>query len=278
MDALRHWAALGRRRLPLRPRDHARPRPRRRLRRPMRRCCRRSPRTRCSSRLKLIAEPWDVGPGRLPGRQLPAAVRRVERPLPRRASAASGAATPASLPELAGRLLGSADLLRPRRPRPLGERQLRRRARRLHARRPRHLRPQAQRGQRRGKPRRPRRRTLGQPRRRRAERRPAGCARLRQRQRRNLLATLLPRPGHADAADGRRGRPQPGRQQQRLLPGQPDKLVPLGWYRGRRGGVPGLRRPPDRAAPPPPGPAPAPLPARQRARSGRPQGRDLARP
>ena len=33
-------------------------------------------------RVKLIAEPWDVGDGRLPGRQLPAPVVGVERPLP----------------------------------------------------------------------------------------------------------------------------------------------------------------------------------------------------
>ena len=35
------------------------------------------------SQVKLIAEPWDVGRGRLPGRQLPAPVVRVERPVPR---------------------------------------------------------------------------------------------------------------------------------------------------------------------------------------------------
>ena len=33
--------------------------------------------------MKLIAEPWDVGRRRLPGRQLPAAVDRVERQVPR---------------------------------------------------------------------------------------------------------------------------------------------------------------------------------------------------
>ena len=36
------------------------------------------------SQVKLIAEPWDVGPGRLPGRQLPGPVVGVERDLPRR--------------------------------------------------------------------------------------------------------------------------------------------------------------------------------------------------
>ena len=35
------------------------------------------------SQVKLIAEPWDVGPGRLPGRQLPGPVDRVERQVPR---------------------------------------------------------------------------------------------------------------------------------------------------------------------------------------------------
>ena len=35
------------------------------------------------SQVKLIAEPWDVGAGRLPGRQLPRAVDRVERQVPR---------------------------------------------------------------------------------------------------------------------------------------------------------------------------------------------------
>ena len=35
------------------------------------------------SQVKLIAEPWDVGRGRLPGRQLPGALDRVERDVPR---------------------------------------------------------------------------------------------------------------------------------------------------------------------------------------------------
>ena len=35
------------------------------------------------SQVKLIAEPWDVGPGRLPGRQLPDPLVGVERHLPR---------------------------------------------------------------------------------------------------------------------------------------------------------------------------------------------------
>ena len=43
---------------------------------------------------------------------------------------------------------------------------------------------------------------------------------LRERQKRNLLATLLPVAGRADAARRRRDGPHPARQQQRLLPGQ----------------------------------------------------------
>ena len=38
------------------------------------------------SRVKLIAEPWDVGIGRLPGGPLPGALARVERQVPRRAA------------------------------------------------------------------------------------------------------------------------------------------------------------------------------------------------
>ena len=39
------------------------------------------------SQVKLIAEPWDVGPGRLPGRELPGRMGRVERQVPRRRAA-----------------------------------------------------------------------------------------------------------------------------------------------------------------------------------------------
>ena len=56
---------------------------------------------------------------------------------------------------------------------------------------------------------------------------------IRGRQRRNFLATLLALAGHPDAARRRRDRPHAGRQQQRLLPGQRDLVVRLG-ARGRR--------------------------------------------
>ena len=62
MDSLRLLGrGISRRRLPLRPRHHARPR------RPPSTATRRSSppcgRTRCSANVKLIAEPWDIGPG-----------------------------------------------------------------------------------------------------------------------------------------------------------------------------------------------------------------------
>ena len=67
---------------------------------------------------------------------------------------------------------------------------------------------------------------------------------LRRRQRRNLLATLLLSQGVPDAPRRRRARPHPGRQQQRLLPGQRGLLVRLG---GRRHGPAGVHPPADRA-------------------------------
>ena len=50
------------------------------------------------------------------------------------------------------------------------------------------------------------------------------CSALRARQQRNFIATLMLSPGRADAAARRRDGPHPARQQQRLLPGQPDRL------------------------------------------------------
>ena len=50
---------------------------------------------------------------------------------------------------------------------------------------------------------------------------------LRERQKRNLLATPMFVPGRAHAGGGRRDGPHPGGQQQRLLPGQRDLLARL---------------------------------------------------
>ena len=56
-------------------------------------------------------------------------------------------------------------------------------------------------------------------------------------------------PGHADAARRRRARPHPGRQQQRLVPGQRDLLVRLGADEPGAGRAARVHAPADRAAP-----------------------------
>ena len=142
-----------RRRLPLRPRHRARPRIR--PVRPERRLLRRRPPGPGPAARQADRRAVGSRPQRLPGRQLPARLGRVERPLPRHHALASGRATRASCRRFAA---GPARLrrpLRPSRPQAVGERQLRHRPRRLHPRRPVVLQRQAQRGQRRGQPRRP---------------------------------------------------------------------------------------------------------------------------
>ena len=102
------------------------------------------------SRVKLIAEPWDVGEG---GYQVGnfRAVDRVERPLPRH-----HAGLLARRPHRGGRRrLPAHRVQRPvpvRRPPALCQHQLRHLPRRLHPERPGQLQRQAQRGQRRGQP------------------------------------------------------------------------------------------------------------------------------
>ena len=91
------------------------------------------------SQVKLIAEPWDVGPGRLPGRQLPGAVVGVER----RSTATSMRDFWRGRGQRRGVRVALHRLERPlpgRRPRPVRLDQLHHRARRLHAARPRLLR------------------------------------------------------------------------------------------------------------------------------------------
>jgi isoamylase len=78
--------------------------------------------------VKLIAEPWDVGPGRLPARQLPGRLLRVERRLSRRgARILAGRARSASCRAFAARFAASSDLFNEGRRRPVVERQLRHR-------------------------------------------------------------------------------------------------------------------------------------------------------
>ena len=119
------------------------------------------------------------------------------------------------------------------RPRALALDQLRDQPRRLHARRPGVVRRQAQLGERRGQHRRPSRQpvvelrcrgTVRAPRGGRAARAPAA----------ELPGAPVPVAGRSDAARGRRARPHPGRQQQRLLPGQRDLVARLVAGRGER--------------------------------------------
>ncbi len=157
--------------------------------------------------LKLIAEPWDVGPGGWRTGAFPAPIaewndrfRNAARSfwLQDPAEAAHGRLGH-GVRELATRLAGSADLFGysdpPAHARTRREHQLRDRPRRLHPRRPRRLRPQAQRRQRRAEPRRDRRQPLVEPRDRGPGARPGGRAGDRPapppQSMRNLLATLL---------------------------------------------------------------------------------------
>ena len=206
------------------------------------------------SQVKLIAEPWDVGEGGYQVGNFPAlwtewngkyrdTVRdfwrgegdtvgrvrqpdhRLLRPLP---------------------ALGTSSVR---------QHQLRHRARRLHAERPRLVQREAQRGQRRGQQRRREPQPQLELRRRGPHRRPRDPAAAR------AAAAQLHRhadaqPGRADAAARRRARPQPGRQQQRLLPGlraDLDRLV------GRRRGPPRVHQEGHEAPHRPPDVPPAPV-------------------
>jgi hypothetical protein len=113
--------------------------------------------------------------GRLPGRQLPAAVVGVERQVPRHVRD-FWRGEDETLPESSPRASPAAPTSTS--PTPAGPRvdQLRHRPRRLHPARPRLLQRQAQRGQRRGQPRRHRRQPLVELRRRGPHRRPRGLA------------------------------------------------------------------------------------------------------
>ena len=172
------------------------------------------------SQVKLIAEPWDLGEGgyqvgnfppgwaewndkyrdtmrallegrRRPDRRVRAAPHRLERSV------------------------------RPQRPQPARQHQLRHRARRLHAARPGQLQRQAQRGERRGQSRRRRQQPVVELRRRGPDRRSRDqrAARAAEAQPARDAAAVA---GRADAARRRRDRPHAARQQQRLLPGQRD--------------------------------------------------------
>ena len=186
------------------------------------------------SQVKLIAEPWDVGPGGYQVGNFPpqwtewnGAYRDTVRDFWR---------GEAHLGEFASRLSGSSDLYEQSGRRPVGEHQLRHRPRRVHAARPGVLRREAQRGQRRGQQRRREPQPLLEPRRGGPDRRPRGARGTRPR------AAQLPdhpaaEPGRADDRPRRRARPHPGRQQQHLRPGLRAELGRLGARRPAADGV-----------------------------------------
>ena len=218
-----------RRRLPLRPGDDAGEGGARRLRPPLR-LPRRDPPG--SDAVAGEAHRRAVGRGRrrLSPRRLPGRLGGVERPLPRHGA-----------PVLEGRRRGDARLRHPhhrlqrhlQQPRPpaLGIGQLRHRPRRLHPGRHRRLQRQAQRGEPRGQPRRDQQQQLLELRRRGRDRRPGdqGAEVAAAAEHADHAAGFA---GPADDGGGRRVRPQPGRQQQRLLPGQRDQLDRLEHRRG----------------------------------------------
>ena len=177
------------------------------------------------SHVKLIAEPWDIGPGGYQVGRFPPGwaewndkyPRYRARLLERRRRQGAG---PRAAPHRFRRRV------QPPRPQALGERQLHHRARRLHAERPRVLQRQAQRGERRRQPRRAFQQSVVELRRRRTDRRRehSRAARASEAQPARDAALLA---GHADAARRRRVRQHAERQQQRVLPGRRDHVARL---------------------------------------------------
>ena len=165
-------------------------------------------------------------PGRLPGRQLPGPVERVERHLPRRRCATSGAGRRRSA-EFAERFAGSSDLYESDGRKPfasinfvtahdgftLND---------LVSYNDKHNEANHEDNKRRH-----RRQPLVELRRRGADRRP-GDQRAARAPAAQLHRDAAAVPGRADAAGRRRDRPHAARQQQRLVPGQRDLLVRLG--------------------------------------------------
>ena len=178
------------------------------------------------SQVKLIAEPWDVGPGGYQVGNFPpqwtewnGKYRDTVRDYWR--------GEPATLDEFAYRLTGSADLYEHTARRPGRLDQLRHRPRRLHAAGSGVLQRETQRGQQRGQPRRREPQPVVELRGGGADRRPGDQRAARP------AATQFPChtaafAGRADDLARRRTRPHPAGQQQRLLPGQRAVLDRLG--------------------------------------------------
>ena len=185
------------------------------------------------SQVKLIAEPWDVGPGGYQVGNFPVLWSEwngIYRDTVRdfwRAQTSAG--------QFAERLAGSADLYQADGRDPFASINFITAHDGFTLSRSRLLQREAQRGKPRGQPRRHRRQPLVEPRRRGPHRRSRD-----QRAARSPAAQLPDHadavPGNADAPGRRRVRANPARQQQRLVPGQRDLLVLVGAdARGRRG-------------------------------------------
>ena len=177
------------------------------------------------TRVKLIAEPWDVGPGGYQVGNFPPGWTEWNgkyRDNVRRFWKGDGG----TASEFATRLCGSRDLYEWSGRKPYASDQLRHLPRRVHAAGPGQLQREAQRGQRRGEPRRGGQQRLLELRRRGADRRPehqrpARAAEAELHRHADALA------GRADAPGRRRAEPHPERQQQHLLPGQRAELARL---------------------------------------------------
>ena len=182
--------------------------------------------------VKLIAEPWDIGPGGYQvGRFSPGWAEWNDRY--RDTVRAYWRGDEGKLPDLAARLTASADLFAKRGRKPWASINFVAAHDGFTLARSRLLQRQAQRGERRGQPRRPQPQPFDQLRRRGADRR--------SRDPRHAAAPDAQHAGdpaavarHADAAGRRRVRAQPGRQQQQLLPGQRDLVDRLGRHRAGR--------------------------------------------
>ncbi len=184
------------------------------------------------SQVKLIAEPWDVGPGGYQVGNFPVALERVERQVPR--------LHPSFLEGRRRRrrrvrdpIPGFERPLRLERPAARREHQLLHVPRRLLAQRSRIVRPEAQRGERRRQSRRRRSQRKLELRRRRTDRR-SGDQRPPRAEEAELHRNAAAVPGRAHDSGGRRGVAQPDGQQQHVLPGQRTVVDQLGAFGPRK--------------------------------------------
>ena len=139
------------------------------------------------AKVKLIAEPWDCGPGGYQLGRFPPGGRSGTTSSATRCATTGGRSHAGRARAAVVRL---ARHLQPPRAPAVGERQLHHRARRLHSLRPRHVQRQAQRGEPRGQQGRPFAQPLVEPRRR-GPTDDEAIRGLRKRQMKNMLATLL---------------------------------------------------------------------------------------